>query len=118
MAIEATRSRTVIKVILPTAVGGIVTATIVAVARAAGETAPCSSPHRSSAARSRRSEPADGLAPAQHLRELRAAEKALQEQAWAAALVLITIVLMGSLVGRLLSLRTRPRSNKCGSMVR
>ena len=40
MALGATRSRTVITVILPTAVGGIVTATIVAVARAAGETAP------------------------------------------------------------------------------
>ena len=40
MALGATRARTVITVILPTAVGGIVTATIVAVARAAGETAP------------------------------------------------------------------------------
>ena len=38
--VGATRSHTVMKVILPTAVGGIVTATIVAVARAAGETAP------------------------------------------------------------------------------
>ena len=40
MALGATRARTVVTVILPTAVGGIVTATIVAVARAAGETAP------------------------------------------------------------------------------
>ena len=40
MALGATRARTVMTVILPTAVGGIVTATIVAVARAAGETAP------------------------------------------------------------------------------
>ena len=40
MALGATRARTVLTVILPTAVGGIVTATIVAVARAAGETAP------------------------------------------------------------------------------
>ncbi len=40
MALGASRTRTVLTVILPTAVGGIVTATIVAVARAAGETAP------------------------------------------------------------------------------
>ena len=40
MALGATRSHTVLTVILPTALGGIVTATIVAVARAAGETAP------------------------------------------------------------------------------
>src|SRR5205807_9934516 len=40
MALGASRARTVLTVILPTAVGGIVTATIVAVARAAGETAP------------------------------------------------------------------------------
>ena len=33
--------------------------------------------------------------------------QALQQQAWAAALVLITIVLLGSVLGRLLSLRTR-----------
>ena len=40
MALGASRTRTVLTVILPTAVGGIVTATIVAIARAAGETAP------------------------------------------------------------------------------
>jgi phosphate transport system permease protein len=39
-ALGVTRWRTVIGVILPTAVGGIVTGTILAVARAAGETAP------------------------------------------------------------------------------
>ena len=40
LALGASRARTVLTVILPTAIGGIVTATIVAVARAAGETAP------------------------------------------------------------------------------
>ena len=40
MALGATRARTVVSVILPSAFGGIVTATIVGVARAAGETAP------------------------------------------------------------------------------
>ena len=40
--------------------------------------------------------------------------QALQQQAWAAALVLITLVLVGSLLGRLLSLRTRRQMSRCG----
>jgi phosphate transport system permease protein len=39
-ALGVTRWRTVVGVILPSAIGGIVTGTILAVARAAGETAP------------------------------------------------------------------------------
>ncbi len=39
-ALGVSRWRTVLGVILPTALGGIVTATVLAVARAAGETAP------------------------------------------------------------------------------
>jgi phosphate transport system permease protein len=108
MAMGATRSRTVIKVILPTAVGGIVTATIVAVARAAGETAPLlfTSSIVGSAISWDPSQPMASL-PLSIFENSEQPSKALQEQAWAAALVLITIVLIGSLVGRLLSLRTR-----------
>ena len=40
-ALGVARWRTILGVILPTAANGIVTATILAVARAAGETAPC-----------------------------------------------------------------------------
>ncbi len=39
-ALGVSRWRTVLTVILPSAIGGIVTATVLAVARAAGETAP------------------------------------------------------------------------------
>ena len=39
-ALGVSRWRTVLKVILPSALGGILTATVLAVARAAGETAP------------------------------------------------------------------------------
>ena len=53
MALGATRSRTVLRVILPTALGGIVTATIVAVARAAGGPRRSCSRRRSSRARCR-----------------------------------------------------------------
>ncbi len=108
MALGATRSRTVLRVILPTALGGIVTATIVAVARAAGETAPLL--FTSSIVASTVSfDPGQPMAsiPLSIFENSEQPSKALQQQAWAAALVLIAIVLVGSLAGRLLSLRNR-----------
>ena len=44
--------------------------------------------------------------------------KALQQQAWAAALVLIAIVLVGSLAGRLSHSATVARSSRCGDASR
>ena len=108
MALGATRSHTVLTVILPTAVGGIVTATIVAVARAAGETAPLLFT-TSIVASTVSYDPSQPLAslPLSIFENSEQPSQVLQQQAWAAALVLITLVLVGSLLGRLLSLRTR-----------
>ena len=108
MALGATRSHTVLRVILPTAVGGIVTATIVAVARAAGETAPLLFT-TSIVASTVSYDPSQPMAsiPLSIFENSEQPSQALQQQAWAAALVLITLVLVGSVVGRLLSLRTR-----------
>ena len=108
MALGATRARTVVTVILPSAFGGIVTATIVGIARAAGETAPIlfTSSVFANAVVTDPSQPMASLpfaiftnseSPSQHD----------QQVAWAAALVLMTVVLIGSITGRLLSLRTR-----------
>jgi phosphate transport system permease protein len=108
MALGATRSHTVITVILPTALGGIVTATIVAVARAAGETAPLlfTSALFANTVSVDPSQPMASI-PLSIFENSEQPSQALQQQAWAAALVLITIVLLGSVLGRLLSLRTR-----------
>ena len=108
MAMGATRSRSVVTVILPTAIGGIVTATIVAVARAAGETAPLLFTS-SIFATTVSFDPSKPLAsiPLSIFVNSEQPSQSLQQQAWAAALVLITLVLLGSLIGRLLSLRTR-----------
>lgn len=108
MALGATRARTVVSVILPSAFGGIVTATIVGVARAAGETAPIlfTSSIFANAVVTDPSQPMASMpfaiftnseSPSQHD----------QQVAWAAALVLMAFVLLGSITGRLLSLRTR-----------
>jgi phosphate transport system permease protein len=108
MALGATRARTVLTVILPTAVGGIVTATIVAVARAAGETAPLLFT-TSIFANTLNTDPSQAMAsiPMVIFTSSDQPDPHAQQQAWAAALVLVAIVLIGSITGRLLSLRTR-----------
>jgi phosphate transport system permease protein len=108
MALGATRGRTVLTVILPTAVGGIVTATIVAVARAAGETAPLLFT-TSIFANTVSTDPSQAMAsiPMVIFTSSDQPDPHAQQQAWAAALVLVAFVLVGSIAGRLLSLRTR-----------
>jgi phosphate transport system permease protein len=108
MALGATRARTVITVILPTAVGGIVTATIVAVARAAGETAPLlftSSIFANSVVTNVHQ--AMASIPLTIYVDSESPSVADQQTAWAAALVLMIAVLVSGIIGRALSLRTR-----------
>jgi phosphate transport system permease protein len=108
MALGATRARTVITVILPTAVGGIVTATIVAVARAAGETAPLlftSSIFANSVVTNVHQ--AMASIPLTIYVDSESPSVADQQTAWAAALVLMTGVLVAGIIGRALSQRTR-----------
>jgi phosphate transport system permease protein len=109
MALGATRARTVLTVILPTAVGGIVTATIVAVARAAGETAPLLFTTSIFVGTTVSTDPSQAMAsiPMVIFTSSEQPDPHAQQQAWAAALVLVVIVLLGSIAGRLLSLRTR-----------
>jgi phosphate transport system permease protein len=113
MALGATRARTVITVILPTAVGGILTSTIVGVARAAGETAPILFTS-SIFANTTSTNPREAMAsiPFSIFTNSESPSVHDQQQAWAAALLLITIVLVGSVLGRLLSLRTRRQIEK------
>lgn len=109
MALGATRARTVMTVILPTAVGGIVTATIVAVARAAGETAPLLFTTSIFVGTTVNTDPSQAMAsiPMVIFSLSESPDPHAQQQAWAAALVLVAVVLVGSIAGRLLSLRTR-----------
>ena len=108
MALGASRSRTVVTVILPTAVGGIVTGTIVAVARAAGETAPLLFT-TSLFANAVVTDPSHSMAtiPLVIFQGSESPSPHDQQVAWAAALVLLVVVLLGSITGRLLSLRAR-----------
>jgi phosphate transport system permease protein len=107
-ALGVSKWRTVLGVILPTAIGGIVTGTTLAVARAAGETAPLLftcliagqvvnwDPSVSSAS-----------IPVTIFLDSEAPDRNLNAQAWAAAFVLIAFVLVTSLIARLMLDRSR-----------
>jgi phosphate transport system permease protein len=109
-ALGASRWRTVIGVVLPSALGGILTGTVLAIARAAGETAPllfaCSI-----YANSVTTNPHDALPniPVQIFIWSESADPADHERAWASALVLLLFVLATSLLARAALARTRKK---------
>jgi phosphate transport system permease protein len=110
LALGAPRWRTTLNVVLPMAVGGVITGATLATARVAGETAPLL--FTSSLAGNTVSwNPTDPLAsiPFFIFTSAEQADPSLQEQAWGAALVLITFVLVASIIARAFGLRSRRR---------
>jgi phosphate transport system permease protein len=108
LALGASRWRTVLGVVLPSAFGGILTGTVLAVARAAGETAPllfASSIYATTI----QSSPAHALPniPVQIFIWSESADPRDHQRAWAAALVLLVFVLLTSLLGRAALARSR-----------
>jgi phosphate transport system permease protein len=110
LALGAPRWRTTVSVVLPMAVGGIVTGATLATARVAGETAPLLFTS-SLAANSVSVDPSKALAsiPMFIFTSSEQADPALQQQAWGAALVLISFVLVASMIARAFGLRSRRR---------
>lgn len=108
LALGASRWRTVLGVVLPSAVGGIVTGTVLAVARAVGETAPLLFV-TSIYANTVQWDPRHALPnmPVQIFIWSESADPQDHERAWATALVLIVFVLVTSLLARLALARTR-----------
>jgi phosphate transport system permease protein len=113
-ALGVSRWRGVLGVILPSALGGIVTATVLAVARAAGETAPlifASSVFDATKV---------GLNPLEALPNIPVTIFFLSEEgnptgftrAWGASLVLIAVILFASLGARALLSRNRERTSR------
>jgi phosphate transport system permease protein len=108
LALGVRRWRTVVGVILPSSVGGILTGTVLAVARAAGETAPLLFT-TSIFANTMQTDVTKALPniPVLIFQYSEQADPALHEQAWAAALVLMAFVLVASLAGKALLARSR-----------
>jgi phosphate transport system permease protein len=107
-ALGVSKWRTVLSVVLPTAKGGILTGTTLAVARAAGETAPllftCSIFGQTVSW-----DPSNSVAsiPVIIFEYSESPDRALNAQAWAAAFILIMFVLVTSLIARILLDRSR-----------
>ncbi|TML45354.1 MAG: phosphate ABC transporter permease PstA [Actinobacteria bacterium] len=110
LALGASRWRTVLGVVLPTSVGGILTGTVLAVARAAGETAPLLFT-TSIAANAVTWDPRQPVLsiPYDIFVLSESADPADHARAWALGFVLISFVLVTSLTSRLLLVRYRKR---------
>jgi phosphate transport system permease protein len=108
LALGVSRWRSVVGVILPTTLGGILTGAVLAIARAAGETAPllftCSI--FNSAVSTDVSQALPNL-PVLIFTYSEQPDTALHEQAWGAALVLMAFVLVASLLAKALLARSR-----------
>jgi phosphate transport system permease protein len=108
LALGVSRWRSVLGVILPTTFGGILTGAVLAVARAAGETAPllftCSI--FSNAVSTNVTESMPNI-PVLIFTYSEQPDQALHEQAWGAALVLMVFVLVASLTAKALLARSR-----------
>jgi phosphate transport system permease protein len=107
-ALGVSKWQTVLRVVLPTCFGGILTGTTLAVARAAGETAPllftCAI-----AGQLVNWDPTQSVQsiPLTIFLDSESADPNLHKQAWAAAFILILFVLVTSLTARLLLERSR-----------
>jgi phosphate transport system permease protein len=110
LALGASRWRTVLGITLPSAAGGIMTGAVLAIARAAGETAPLLFA-TSIYARTIELNPSHAM-PNLTVQIFIWSESSFPEdraRAWAAALVLLIFVLVTSLAARLVLARTRRR---------
>ena len=108
-ALGVSRWRTVVGVVIPTALGGIVTGTVLAVARAAGETAPLlvlTSIYPNKVSFDLFGQAIPNI-PVLIFTASEAADPAGYTRAWGAALVLLTLILLANVGARALLARSR-----------
>jgi phosphate transport system permease protein len=108
LALGVPRWRTVYSIVLPTAIGGILTGVVIAVARVAGETAPLL--FTSSITQNQISFDVHNALPTLPVRIFTLSESPSpddQAAAWAAALVLIAFVLVMNIVAKMIANRKR-----------
>jgi phosphate transport system permease protein len=107
LALGAPRWKVILTIVLPTALPGMVTGVLLAVARAAGETAPllftAGSPKNTTY---NLSEFMNSL-PVQIYNDVNSPTTAVVNRAWGAALTLVTLILLLNLIARLISRRSR-----------
>jgi phosphate transport system permease protein len=107
LALGAPRWRVILRIVLPTAKAGLLTGVLLAIARAAGETAPL----LFTAAATLRTNYDLGQfmnsLPVQIYNDVTSPTTAVVERAWGAALALVAMILLLNLLARLISRRSR-----------
>jgi phosphate transport system permease protein len=107
LALGSPRWRIVFRVVLPTALPGLITGALLAIARAAGETAPLLfTAFAINATNYDLGKPMNSL-PMQIWNDVRQAQDRLVERAWGSALALIVLILLLTIPARILSRRGR-----------
>ncbi|MFL5826172.1 MAG: phosphate ABC transporter permease PstA [Thermoleophilaceae bacterium] len=107
LALGAPRWRVVARVVLPTALPGIVTGTLLAVARAAGETAPLLFTSAIVNGTNFNLNERTNSLPIQIFNDITQPNNRLVERAWGAALTLVLMILLLTLFARLVARRSR-----------
>jgi phosphate transport system permease protein len=107
LALGAPRWRIVFRIVLPSALPGLVTGSLLAVARAAGETAPLLFTAAIVFGTSFNLSDRMNSMPIQIFNDVGQASDVLVQRAWGAALTLVVMVLLLTLVARLIARRSR-----------
>jgi phosphate transport system permease protein len=105
LALGTPRWRVVTRVVLPTAASGLVTGGLLAIARGAGETAPLLFTASLVNATNYDLGKATNSLPLQIFSDVQQAQDRLQQRAWGAALTLVVLILLLTLVARLVARR-------------
>ncbi len=107
LALGAPRWRVVTRVVLPTAAPGLVTGSLLAIARGTGETAPLLfTVAVANSLTFNLSQQMNSL-PLQIFNDIQSPNNDLQARAWGAALVIVTLILLLNLIARAVSRRSR-----------
>jgi phosphate transport system permease protein len=107
LALGAPRWRVIASIVLPTALPGMVTGVLLAVARAAGETAPLLFTAGSTMKTNYNLAQFMNSLPVQIYNDVTSPTAAVESRAWGAALTLVVMILVLNLFARLISRRSR-----------
>jgi phosphate transport system permease protein len=107
LALGAPRWRVVTRVVLPTSLSGLITGSLLAIARGAGETAPLLFTAAGAQALTGDLGQQMNALPLQIFSDITSPRDAIVARAWGAALTLVTLVLILNVIARAISRRSR-----------
>jgi phosphate transport system permease protein len=107
LALGAARWKVIFRIVLPTALGGMLTGVLLAVARAAGETAPLLFAAGSTNVSTTNLGQFMNSLPTQIYKDVTSPTESVVNRAWGAALTLVAMILILNLIARLVARRSR-----------